>query len=140
MSAHEDFTSHHPTNHPSDFSFGLTAAAVSTVVALWPLLHRRPVRLWALVLACAWLSVACAKPGLLRPANRAWMQLGLGINRLMTPILSGVFFFAVVTPLACVFRLSGRDTLRLRPDPEVPTYWIERRPAGPPAQSMEQQF
>jgi hypothetical protein len=140
MTAHEDFTPHHRTAGPSDFSFGLTAAAVFTVTGLWPLLRHQPVRLGALVLAGACLCVAYAKPGLLRPANRMWMQLGLAINRLVTPILTGIFFFGVVTPLACVFRLARRDTLRLRPDPEAPTYWIERHPAGPPPQSMEQQF
>lgn len=140
MSAHEDFMPHHRTNGPSDSSFGLTAAAVFGVAGVWPLLHRQPVQIWALVLAGACLCVACAKPGLLRPANRMWMQLGLAINRLATPILTGIFFFGVVTPLACFFRLARRDTLRLRPDPEASTYWIKRHPAGPSPQSMEQQY
>jgi len=69
-----------------------------------------------------------------------WMLLGLAINRLATPILTGIFFFVVVTPLACFFRVARRDALRLRPDPEATTYWIQRHPAGPPPQSMEQQY
>ena len=141
MTTHEDFTPHHRTAGPSDFSFGLTAAAVFTVAGLWPLLHHQPVRLWALVLGGVCLCVACAKPGLLRSANRMWMQLGLAINRLVTPNPDRHLLFRGGDAASRVCS-DWRAAIRFgfEPDPDAPTYWIERLPAGPPPQSMEQQF
>jgi hypothetical protein len=46
----------------------------------------------------------------------------------------------VVTPLALMLRLMGRDLLERRMDPVTPTYWIERRPPGPAPETMRQQF
>jgi Saxitoxin biosynthesis operon protein SxtJ len=58
----------------------------------------------------------------------------VGISRLTAPIgwavshLVLVLVFAVVvTPVALLLRLLGRDPLSRRPDPRVSTYWVERR-------------
>jgi hypothetical protein len=39
-----------------------------------------------------------------------------------------ILFFAVVTPVGVVMRLTGRDRLRLRFEPAGPSYWVLRDP------------
>jgi hypothetical protein len=57
-----------------------------------------------------------------RPGGqRCWPGFGL-VGRFAV----GVLFFCVLTPIALVLRLAGRDPLRLRLDHRAPSYWIER--------------
>jgi hypothetical protein len=49
-------------------------------------------------------------------------------------------FYGTVAPIGLVLRLLGKDPLRLRFDPDVRTYWIERQPPGPAPETMTNQF
>jgi len=140
MQLHEDFRSRHQSTGPSDRGFGLVGAAACGVIGLWPLIRHQPVRLWFLAAAALFLLLALGLPSVLHPLNVAWAKLGLLLNGIITPVIMGVLFFAVVTPVAYFLRLRGRDALRLRPNPAAKTYWLERQPPGPLPQSMANQF
>jgi hypothetical protein len=58
----------------------------------------------------------------------------------VNPIILGILFYLVFTPLGWVLRRMGKDFLRLRPAPEASTYWIPRLPPGPPPETMSRQF
>lgn len=90
-------------------------------------------------LAAALLIVSLLRPGLLAPLNRGWFALGLLLGRVMSPIVLGVIFFLVITPVALVTRLSGRDVLKLRRT-GISTYWVARDPPGPEPESFRHQF
>jgi hypothetical protein len=51
----------------------------------------------------------------------------LPIGFVVSLILMGVFYFGLITPVALVFRLIGRDVLCRRFDPGAPTYWIDHQ-------------
>jgi hypothetical protein len=137
---HEDFSREHAVRGPSDRSFGVVMAVFFAVVALWPAVHHRPVRMWALAAAAALLLAAIAAPAALYAANRAWMKVGLAVGRVTNPIVTALMFFVVFTPAALVARMLGRDPLRLRYDREAESYWIPRQPPGPAPESMRNQF
>ena len=93
-------------------------AAFFTVVGLWPLVAG-PARF-----ACgrfgrgrAFLVVALLAPGTLRPLNKAWSRLGSCWAGSVSPIVLALMFFLVFTPGAFLFRVSGKDMLRLRRTP-----------------------
>jgi hypothetical protein len=52
----------------------------------------------------------------------------------------GFMFYLIFTPAALLFRLLGRDFLRLKPEGEAGSYWIPRNPPGPAPESMRNQF
>jgi len=79
-------------------------------------------------------------PGLLGPFNRTWFRLGLLVSRAVTPLLMGLLFFVVVTPVAMAKKAFGKDTLGLRFDAEIRSYWVERKPPGPAPDTMVHQF
>jgi hypothetical protein len=124
----------------SERGFGFTVAGFLVLVALWPLWRGGPPRLWALAVAAAFVLAALAWPALLGPLNRGWARLGLWLHRIVNPIVMGVIFYGVVTPMGVIMRWAGRDALRLRRDPLAPTYWIERNPPGPAPATMTNQF
>jgi hypothetical protein len=138
--AHEDLNREQAVESSSDRAFGLVFAAVFLVVAAWPLLGREPPRWWALVLSAAFALVAVVRPVVLAGLNRLWTRLGILLGRVVSPIALGILFYGVLTPLGALLRLTGKDPLRLKRDPEASSYWIPRQPPGPPPDSMTNQF
>jgi hypothetical protein len=124
----------------SERSFGLIFAVVLCIYGCWPLLHLAGPRWWALALAAAFAVVALVLPQILRPFNRAWLALGRLLNRIVSPLVMGAIFFVIVTPTALTARLRGMDVLSLRRRSELASYWIQRPPAAPVAESMKRQF
>jgi len=138
--AHEDLTREQHLEGSSDRVFGLVFAAVFLVIAIWPLFHGDTLRWWASGVAAVFALVALAKPALLARLNRLWIKLGVLISKIVSPIALGILFYAVLTPIGAVMRLTGKDPLRLKFDPGADSYWIPRKPPGPPPDSMTNQF
>lgn len=124
----------------SNRTFGLVFAAFFALVALLPALRGHPVRRWALVSSALFLLVALTAPKILAPLNRAWTALGTLLHAVVNPIVLGILFYLVFTPFGWALRRMGKDFLRLRPAPGASTYWIARKPPGPPPETMSRQF
>ena len=138
--AHEDLTRDQHVEGSSDRAFGLAFAAVFLLIAGWPLFHGESPRWWALGLAVGFGLVALVKPALLATLNRLWIKLGVLLGKVVSPIALGILFYIVITPIGLVIRLTGKDPLRLKFEPDSETYWIPREPPGPPPGSMNNQF
>ena len=87
----------------------------------------------------ATLVVTLAKPSLLLPFNKGWMWIGYLLGRLISPVVLGAIFFFLITPIALIFKISGRDELRLKLS-KAQSHWRERSPIGPDAESLKNQF
>jgi hypothetical protein len=140
ISLHEDFRRKQEGQGGSDRGFGIVFAIFFTLVGLLPLRQHHPLRWWALALAGVFLVVALLQPGWLRPLNRVWTTLGLLLGRVVSPVVTGLLFFLVVTPIGLLFRLLKKDPLRLASSSGTETYWIERKPPGPVPDTMRNQF
>jgi len=137
---HEDFGEKVEIRGSSDRSFGIVFTAFFVIVALWPLRAGAPMRFWAIAVAGVFLIATLTRPAVLHPLNAAWTRFGLLLGKLVSPVVIGVLFFLVVTPIAIMARLFGKDPLRLRLEPSATSYWIERQPAGPAPDTMTNQF
>ena len=71
------------------------------------------------------LVVTVVKDDILLPLNKLWMRFGLLIGMIVSPIVLGIIFFGLFTPIAFVMRLSGRDELRLKFNKKL-SNWISR--------------
>ena len=125
---------------PSERSFGLVVGGVLAGIGAWPLLWGRAARPWSAAIGVALVVAALVAPRLLVPLNRAWTALGWALHRVVSPLVMGAIFFGVVWPIGLCLRLAGKDPLRLRREPDAPSYWIPREPPGPAGESMRQQF
>ena len=72
------------------------------------------------------ITVTLLKPKLLLPLNKLWMQFGLLLGMIISPIVLGVIFFGIFTPVAFLMRIAGRDELSLK-FKKTSTYWILRK-------------
>lgn len=131
----------HGSKLPSERTFGFVFTGIFLIVAGYLWYHdSQAVAIQAfLVLAVAFFAFALFMPIVLRPLNKAWYQLGLLMGRVVSPIVLGILFFILITPIAFVMRLAGRDPLKLRKQ-AVQSYWVERDPPGPASTSFKDQF
>jgi hypothetical protein len=60
----------------------------------------------------------------LTPLNKLWFKFGIFLGKIVSPVVMGVIFFAVVTPIALIMKLLGKDILNLKKNKKQ-TYWIE---------------
>ena len=124
----------------SDRAFGLTFGGVFLALPLILWWRRGALTAWPFAVAAVFLLVAMLRPAMLGPLNRLWMRFGLLLARITNPVVMALVFFAAVTPVALTMRLLGKRPLLLGFDRTAKSYWIERRPPGPPADTMANQF
>lgn len=123
-----------PLQLPSDRSFGLTFATVFgilTVLALWRGWMAGELWKYFLGIALVFLIVSYTVPRILRRFNKLWMLFGALLHKVVSPIMLGLIYFVVMTPVAMFFKLKGRDELRRKYDSAAKSYWITREPPGP---------
>ena len=118
---------------PSDRKFGWTFTALFVLIGA--LSHP-----WALLAAAVLAVITLTRAHWLAPAKRAWMKFGELLNHMVSPIVMGVIFFAVFTPVALVMRAIGRDAMARAYEPAAPTYWKRREPAGPGRRQLQEPF
>lgn len=126
---------------PAERSFGILFFVVFMAVAAY-FWHKGYEDSWifgALALSLFFLLAGFLTPTLLRPLNKLWFQLGLLMGRVVSPIVLGAIFFVLLSPIAILMRVFGRDELKLKKR-DVNSYWIERQPHGPSPDSFKDQF
>jgi hypothetical protein len=121
-------------------AFGWVMAAVAALIAAWAWHFGKSWFGWPLAIGAAFAACATLRPALLAPLNRLWMSLGHLLGRIVSPIVMGLIYFGVVTPIAIIARWRGVDPMRRRFDPAATSYWIERQPPGPDPATMERQW
>lgn len=137
---HEELAAREETKGSSDRAFGLTFAAVFALVGAFRWWSGGASAPYWLGAAAVFLLLGLVAPASLCWPNRAWRQLGLVLYRIVNPVVMGVLFYGVVTPMALFVRLRGKRPLQLRAEPEAASYWIERSPPGPSPATMKRQF
>lgn len=134
---HEDFGREHIGEPGSVRSFAVVMAVAVPVVLRIVLGHWS---LWYLAPGVVLLPLAYLAPSALAPLNRLWFQLGILLGKIVSPVVMGLIYFLVVTPIGLLRRMFGRDSLSSRLDREASTYWIERKPPGPDPDDLPRQF
>ena len=125
---------------PTNRKFGLFFTAIFAVAAGYyriDLLNTAGLVLGGL--AVVTLALALSAPQLLLPFNKAWMGFGLLLGSIIRPIVLGIIFFVMITPMALGMKLFGRDELRLKMNQRA-THWKTRQPAGPEGSSFRNQY
>jgi len=77
------------------------------------------------LLAAFLLLITLLKSESLTLLNKLWMRLGFLMGAVVSPVILGIIFFGVFTPIGTLLRFRGRDELRVRCT-EKSSYWISR--------------
>ncbi|MGH6908056.1 MAG: SxtJ family membrane protein [Methylococcales bacterium] len=139
---HERFDKRDDVKAPAERSFGITFAVVFALLAAFTFWHRGATSTFYTVLtvSAVFAGVTWLAPRLLRPLNLIWLKFGLLLHKVVNPVIMGLLFFGVFTPMGVVMRAFGVDLLRLKRKPVTETYWIARRDESIHDSSMKNQF
>ena len=120
----------------SNRSFGIVFFVVFLLVALYPLIHAEEIRLWSLIISIIFLILGLLNSKILGPLNKIWFKFGILLGKIVSPLIMGIIFFLVVTPIGFTIRLLGKDVLNLKYNKNK-SYWIEK---NGPKSKMKNQF
>ena len=126
---------------PSNKKFGLLFFGIFFSLTLYAYSKNAATLIIGLLLflSSAFLISSFFFQSLLSPLNKAWFMLGLALGKIVSPIVLGIIFFGLITPIALIARLLGRDELKLK-RPKKSSYWSEPIGSNSDADSFKNQF
>ena len=111
---------------PSNKKFGYFFSFIFALVATYFFVNS--LQSWAYFFAITtaiFFILTVIKPEVLLPLNKIWMRFGLLLSMIVSPLVLGLIFFCLFSPLAFLMRLNGRDELRLKFNKKT-SHWILR--------------
>ena len=120
----------------SNKSFGIVFFIVFLIIAIYPILSDGNLRLWSLVISLVFLILGLINSRFLTPLNKLWFKFGIFLGKIISPVIMGIIFFLVVTPIGLLMRLLKKDVLNLSFN-DNKSYWIEK---NGPKSKMKNQF
>ena len=121
----------------SNRSFGVVFVVVFALIGLFPLVREEAPRIWALLVSAAFLLPTIVYPQALSPLNKLWFRFGMLLGRIINPLVMFIMYALVMVPVGLVLKLMRKDLLRMKLDARSPTYWNQRAPPGPTAESLK---
>ena len=120
----------------SNRSFGIVFFIVFLLIAIYPILNQNDIRTWAVAISLIFLVLGLLNSKLLTPLNKIWFKFGIFLGKIVSPLVMGIIFFFVVTPIGIFMRFLGKDLLNLKLN-KSSSYWIEKTE---PKSKMKNQF
>ena len=122
--------------------FGLMVGGVLVLIGLWKLYQGKHETVRFILWSVGGLLIITGSivPKLLTPVYWIWMKLAHLLGWVNTRLLLGIIFFVIITPMAVVMKVFGRDALNRKIDKDVDSYWIPRPPIASIKEHCERQF
>jgi predicted membrane metal-binding protein len=120
----------------SNRNFGIVFFIVFLIISLYPMTKNQDIRIWSFTIAFIFLILGILNSKILTPLNKTWFRFGLLLGKIVSPLVMGIIFFLVVTPIGLFMRIVGKDILNLKFNKNE-SYWIEK--TGPKSK-MKNQF
>ena len=125
-----------PSNRKFGFFFGLILLSISII------LHFQNFYFYSLIIlsiSCMLFILSLLAPEILSGPNKIWMKFGLMLGKIFNPIIIGIIFFGIFTPLSFFFKLIRRDELKINFSKKN-SYWIPREETKDTNTNFEKQF
>lgn len=119
--------------------FGLvTGGIVAGLFGLFfPWLLERSIPLWPWIVFGVLGVWGLVAPLSLRPVYRGWMRFGLMLSKVTTPLIMGIVFFVVITPVALILKIVGNDPMARKFD-DSESYRVPTKKA--PTENLEKPY
>ena len=96
------------------------------LIALYPLSYSGEIRVWSVIISLIFLVLGLLNSKILTPLNKLWFKFGIFLGKIISPIIMGIIFFLVVTPIGILMRLLGKDLINLKYNNNK-SYWIGKK-------------
>ena len=118
-----------------NITFGVLFFILFLIIGIYPLKSGGVIRIWSVILSSVFLIITIIRPNLFTFLNRLWIQFGILLGKIISPVVMGLVFFFVVTPIGILVRILKKDVMGLKRG--ASSYWINREDK---VQSMKKQF
>jgi hypothetical protein len=119
----------------NNISFGILFFSFFAIIGLYPLISNDSIKIWSIILSSLFLIITIINPNLFTFLNKLWIKFGILLGEIISPIVMGLVFFFVVTPIGIFVKILKKDVMGLKKG--VTSYWITRKDK---VQSMKKQF
>ena len=119
----------------NNITFGILFFVFFLIIGLYPLISNEPIRTWSIIVSLVFLTLTIIKPNLFTFLNKLWIKFGILLGKIISPIVMGLVFFFVVTPIGIFVKILKKDVMGLKRGQS--SYWITREDK---IQSMKKQF
>ncbi len=109
----------------SNRSFGLVFFIFFLIIGLYPLVNNEVIKIWSLIISLFFLVLGLLNSKYLDPLNKIWFKFGIVLGSVISPVVMGLIFFFVVTPIALIMKLFRKDVLNLKFNSNK-SYWIKK--------------
>ena len=101
-------------NKSTNKSFGIVFFIVFFLIGIYPLFNEHNIRIWSILISLVFLILGLLNSKILTPLNKLWFKFGLLLGKIISPLIMGIIFFLVVTPIGLFMRMLGKDLLNLK--------------------------
>ena len=122
----QDLRSHHSIESSNERSFGIVFAIFFAILSIYPVINKKDINLYLLILSIIILMIGIFKPSLLYYPNKIWFKFGIFLGKIVSPLVMGIIFFFTVTPTGMIMKLLKKDLLKKKLDVKVRTYWVKK--------------
>lgn len=128
-------------NLPSNRKFGYLFASIFLMIAVYGLIKNglSVTFYFTLLVGLFFIILSIKNSEVLTPINKAWFLLGQTMGKVVSPIVLGIIFFILITPIGLIAKLLGRDELKLK-RPKCQTYWVDPVGSNSDSESFKNQF
>tara|TARA_Y100000389_G_scaffold169439_1_gene175720 strand:- start:28499 stop:28891 length:393 start_codon:yes stop_codon:yes gene_type:complete len=123
-------------NQKQNIIFGLLFFTLFLIIGLYPLKSGEDIRIWSIFISLIFLIISIIKPSLFTKLNKLWIEFGIILGKIISPIIMMLFFYIIITPTGLLLRIFGKDVMRLKKNNNT-SYWIDRKDN---IQSMKNQY
>tara|TARA_B110000263_G_scaffold165883_1_gene144427 strand:+ start:153 stop:536 length:384 start_codon:yes stop_codon:yes gene_type:complete len=120
----------------SNRSFGIVFSVVFLLISIYPLINDENIRYWSLLISLIFLILGILNSRILTSLNIIWFKFGLFLGKIFAPLIMGIIFFLIVTPIGLIMKFFKKDLLNLKFNKDK-SYWIKK--TGPKSK-MKNQF
>ena len=117
-------------------SFGILFFIVFVLIGIWPILNGNSIRFWSIFIAIIFLTLGLLNSNILKPLRLVWIKLGEILGKIIAPIVMGIIYFIIVTPIGLFLKIIGKDLIKINFSKDN-SYWIKREKN---INSMKKQF
>ena len=113
------------TKVSSNRNFGIVFFLVFLLISIWPIIDGHSLRIWSLIISFTFLFLGLLNSKILSPLNLLWIKFGEILGKIIAPLVMGIIYFIVITPIGLFMSFIGKDILGKK-FLKTQSYWIKR--------------
>jgi|TARA_B110000211_G_scaffold12722_1_gene13321 hypothetical protein len=106
-------------------SFGILFFIVFLIISIWPIIDSGSIKVWSLLISLLFLFLGIINSKILTPLKIRCLKLSEFLGKVIAPIVMGLIYFMIITPIGFLIRLFGKDLLSIKYNKNK-SYWIKR--------------